>query len=116
MKKLIILILFIVLSIKSNAQQWQIQRTTATSGTVTAQDTQQNVQIIHDAGVTVSLTIAFPSNPFNGQMIFISSAGGITTLSLTTVVGTISNALTTLGVGGNGRYIYISSESKWFRI
>ena len=82
------------------------QYTTATSGTVTAQDTGQNVQLVHEAGLTLTLTIAFPANPVDGQTFSVSSVGGITTLTLTAVVGTIMNALSTLGVGGLGTWMY----------
>lgn len=93
-----------------------IQYSTVTSGTITAQDTAQDVQIVHDAGATVTLTIALPATPFNGQKVGITSNGGITTLTLSTVVGSITNALTTLAAGGCATYIYVSSQTKWYKI
>ena len=92
-----------------------LQISTATSGTVTLQDTQQDVVLAHDAGVTLTLTIALPSSPKDGQKAIITSASGITTLTLTAVVGTIINALSTLAAGSTGRYIYSASRNKWFR-
>ena len=93
-----------------------LQLTTATSGTVTANDTGQDVDLIHDAGVTVSLTIAFPANPINGQIFTIGSQGGITTLNLTATIGTIINALTGMAAGSRGRYQYVSSTTKWYKM
>ena len=93
-----------------------LQLTTATSGTVTATDTGQDVDLIHDAGVTLSLTIAFPATPVNGQVITIGSQGGITALSLSATVGTIINALTGMAAGSRGRYQYVASTSKWYKM
>ena len=42
-----------------------LQNTTSTSGTVTATDTQQDLIMVHDAGTTATLTIAFSSTPIN---------------------------------------------------
>jgi hypothetical protein len=90
-----------------------IQLTTATSGTVTAMNTQQDLTVIHDAGATIALTTAFPSNPINGQSFTLCSVGGITTLTLTTVVGAISNILTTMTVGGAGTWKFYGN--KWYK-
>lgn len=94
----------------------EIQYTTLTSGTVTVNNTNQDVQVIHDAGATVTLTIAFPANPFNGQILGIASTGGVTTLTLSAAVGTILNAITTLAGGGASRYQYLAATSKWYKI
>lgn len=91
-----------------------IQLTTATTGTVTAMNTQQDLTLIHDAGVTVSLTTAFPSTPINGQTFTLCSVGGITTLTLTTAVGTISNILTSMTAGGVGTWKFYGT--KWYKI
>lgn len=93
-----------------------LQISSATSGTVTANDTGQDVDLIHDAGVTLTLTIAFPATPINGQVITIGSQGGITTLTLTAAVGTIMNALTGMAAGTRGRFQYASSTSKWYKM
>lgn len=94
----------------------QIQVSSSTSGTVNMQDTGQNVCLIHDAGATLTLTIAFPSTPFNGQEVIICSTNGITTASLTTAVGSILNGITTMPSGGQARYRYLSSSLKWYKI
>lgn len=90
-----------------------IQLSTAISGTVTPMDTQQDLTLIHDAAATVTLTIPFPATPKNGQSFTVCSVGGITTLTLTTLVGTIANTVTTMPVGGTGTWkFYIN---KWYK-
>jgi hypothetical protein len=114
MKKLA-LILFTLLSLNSYGQL-VIQTTTSTSGTVTCQNSGQDILLIHSAGVTLTLTVEFPSTPFNGQRVTITSNSGITTLTITAVVGTIGNEITNLGAGSAGRYIYNADANKWFKI
>lgn len=89
---------------------------TATSGTITLPNTQQDIIFLHDAGLTISLTIAFPLNPCDGQMVIIASAGGITNLNITSVVGSVLSALTGMSIGGNATWIYSIDRNKWFRI
>lgn len=93
-----------------------LQYSTITSGTLTSTDTGQDVQMIHDAGATVTLTIAFPATPFNGQRIGIMSVGGITTLTLSTAVGSIVNAISTFVAGGCATYQYVTAQTKWYKI
>jgi hypothetical protein len=93
-----------------------LQYTTSTSGTITSQDTQQDLHIMHDAGVTASLTITLPATPFNGQEVKITSVNGISSLTLTTGVGTIANNLTSLSVGESIIYKYLSNQTKWYLI
>lgn len=88
----------------------------ATSGTVTMPDTKQDCIVFHDAGVTASLTIAFPANPIDCQRVCISSVAGITTLTLTTAVGSIINALTTIAAGTPSAYMYSASQTKWYKV
>lgn len=91
-----------------------IERSTATSGTITPINTQQDLLLIHDAGVTVNLIIKFPDTPRNGQSFSIASVGGITTLTLTTLVGVIANTLTSMSVGGAGTWRFYNG--KWYKI
>lgn len=86
-----------------------IQETTLTSGTATCQDTQQDLILVHNAGATVTLTIALPATPINGQKVTVTSIGGITTLTISSAL-TIVAALTTLAVGGTGTWMYHSSS------
>lgn len=93
-----------------------LQYTTITTGTLTSSDTGQDVQVVHDAGATLAATIAFPATPVNGQKLSIMSAGGITTLSLTTSVGSITNAITTMVAGGCATYLYVTAQTKWYKV
>lgn len=92
------------------------QLTTATSGTVTCSNTQQDLLLLHKAGLTVSLTVAFPANPKDGQKVTLYSKGGVTTLTLSAVVGSIISALTGMAAGASGTYVYVASENEWYKI
>lgn len=115
MKKILFLFAFLF-SLNIYAQKVVVQYTTVTSGTVTGNDTGQNVQIIQDGTLAVSLTIAFPATPVNGQIFGVTSVGGITTVSMTSTVGTIINALTTMASGGTVRYQFLTAQNKWYKI
>lgn len=116
MKKLL-LIALLLFSVTAFCQQSTVKViSTAMSGTINLPNTQQDIIFLHDAGLTVSLTVNFPANPCDGQMVIIASAGGITNLNLGATVGTLLNSLLGLGTGGNGTWIYSSDRNKWFRI
>lgn len=93
-----------------------VQYSTANSGTITIADTGDDVQLIQEAAVAVTLTIALPATPVDGQRVYISSIGGITTLTLSTPVGSIIGALTALAANGVFGYIYRGPTTKWYRI
>jgi hypothetical protein len=116
MKKLLILVSFLFISFLSLGQGWYKQMTSATSGTVTIVDASTNIVVIHTGSLTTSLTFAFPATPFDGQRVTIASNNGITTISLTTGVGSILNALTTLAAGASATYIYDLASTKWCKI
>jgi hypothetical protein len=44
------------------------------------------------------------------------SVGGITALTLSAAIGTIVNTITTLALGGSATYMYLSSQTKWYKI
>jgi len=92
------------------------QYSTSTSGTVTVQDTKQDVQIIHN-GVSLSatLTIAFPASPTDGQVLNIASVLGVTALTLTAGVSILST-LTSIIAGGFASYMFDITANKWIRI
>jgi len=92
------------------------QRSTATSGTQSAPNTIKDVVFIHEAGATVSLTYEFPPNPIDKQRVTVMSVGGITTLTLSAVVGSIINTITTLAGGGCATYMYLTSQTKWYKV
>lgn len=114
----LLLILILILGISSTAPFKSvnyIQRSTITSGTLTVSDTGDDIILIHEAGVTLSLTIAMPSTPIDGQTVTIVSTGGVTTVTLT-AVSTIVNSITSLLTGGNATYVYSLQQNKWYKI
>ena len=92
-----------------------IQVTSATTGTIVINDTGQDVHLIHDAGATLTMTVNFPATPVNGQILVIASAGGITTLTLSSS-STITGTLSSLVAGGSGKYQYLTTNNKWYKI
>lgn len=115
MKKLFLTIA--ILTINLGFSQGTINSfTSLTTGTVSGNSTQQDEVLIHDAATTLTLTMALPTTPVNGQMFSFTSASGVTTLTLSTSTGTIVNAITTLAVGGNATYIYLATPNKWYKI
>ena len=101
---------------ESNIISEAVQRSTATSGKQSAPDTNKEVIFIHEAGATASLTYEFPPNPVDKQKVTIMSVGGITALTLSAAIGTIVNTITTLALGGSATYMYLSSQTKWYKI
>lgn len=92
------------------------QYTTATSGTVTMPDTKQDVIVIHNAAaLAVTLTVAFPENPRDGQICGMASTLGVTTLTLSSL-STIVGAITGISAGGYGQWIYESTSNQWYKI
>lgn len=98
------------------ARQPYIQYSTANSGTITFADTGDDVVLIQEAALAATLTVAFPATPVGGQKVTFSSVGGVTALTLSTGVGSIIGALTTLAAGGTMTYVYIGSSTKWYKI
>ena len=92
------------------------QYSTLTSGTITGNDTKQDVQVIHNAvSLAVTLTITFPATPIDGQKFGIASVLGVTGLTMT-AGQTISGILTTLAAIGYATWIYNSDATTWIRI
>jgi len=89
---------------------------TATSGTITMPNTQQDVMLIHEAGVTATATMAFPNTPNDTQRCCMVSVGGITALTLSASVGTIINTITTLVAGTPVAYMFSQSQNKWYKV
>lgn len=116
MKKIFIVLLIFVFSCAKSYSQLYIQTSTATSGTITAVNTQQDVCLIHDASTTLTLTIAFPASPKDGQLFLMTSTNGITTLTLSATIGSIANSITTMVAGGNSTYMYSLAMNKWYKI
>lgn len=94
----------------------ETQRTTATSGTVPMISGKADLVLIHEAGATTALIVELPTSPVNNQRASIMSVGGIVGLTITTAVGTIIGAVTTLAVLATTELIWKSSENKWYKI
>jgi len=110
-----IFILFaLAFTLFSNAQITQYS--TNTSGTITCVNTKQDLVVVHEAGVTLSLTLAFPANPSDGQKVTFTSVGGVTSLNITAAIGTIINALTGMAAGSPATYMYYSATDKWYKL
>lgn len=90
------------------------QYSVASSGSVTLQDTQQDIQLVHNA-TAVTLTIAFPATPIDGQRVGMAAIQAITTLTLTSAL-TIIGAITSMAVGGCATYCYNSDSNKWVKV
>lgn len=90
------------------------QYSVAASGTVTAPDTQQDVQLVHNAAA-VTLTVAFPATPIDGEKFGIAAIQAITTLTLSSAL-TIIGALTSMAIGGCATYMYNADSNKWVKI
>jgi len=92
------------------------QYSTATSGTITGNTTKQDSWIIHNgASLAVTLTIAFPSSPVDGQRFGVTSTLGVTTLTLSSAI-TLVGSIATLAAGGFAEWMYDINSDKWYRI
>jgi len=92
------------------------QYSTITSGTITGTDTQQNVQVIHNAAsLAATLTVALPATPKDGQKFGLASVLGVTALTMTSS-STISGALTVIAANGFATWMYNIDGSKWVRV
>jgi len=92
-------------------------RSTASTGTISIANGKKDLVYIHEAGIsTISLTIQLPSLPIDNQKVTIMSVSGIVDLTITTAVGTIIGAVTTLSALATTELIWIASQSKWYKI
>ena len=89
---------------------------TATSGTITIQNTKQDIVLIHNAAsLSNSLTVAFPANPRDGQRMTISSALGVTTLTLSSAIS-ILGSINSIAAGAGHNWHYCAQGNKWFKV
>lgn len=92
------------------------QYSTLTSGTITVQDSGQDVCIIHNAGsLAATLTVTFPASPIDGQQVTMASTLGVTVLTLSSGL-TIIGALTAIAATGFATWVYDKTANKWCRI
>ncbi len=91
-----------------------VQYVTPSAGdTVTITGSANTTLLLNPAGTLLTLTIALPSSPVDGDRVQIGSSQIITTLSIT---GTIVGTMATIALGGFASFCYNSTANKWFRI
>jgi hypothetical protein len=90
--------------------------TPTTGTTITLADSDGDIYVlIKPAGTLVSLTIAMPTNPKDGQCITICSSQILSGITMTSSA-TINAALTTLAaINGYATYVYDSANTMYFR-
>lgn len=102
-----------VAAVAASAADDVIQTATpSTGGTVSAANS-TTVLFINNPALLVSLTVALPSAPADGQRLTVCANAGVTTMSFTG--GTVRGALSTFGASGYARFIYSASLASWFR-
>lgn len=92
------------------------QRSTSTSGSNTINNSYTDIVYVHEAGVTATLTVNLPAIPINNQIVTIVSVAGITALTLATSIGSIVGSVSTLSGLGSVRYMWLGSQSKWYKV
>lgn len=71
------------------------------------------VLLVNNSVLLAALTVNMPTSPVDGQRFVVSSAAGVTVLTLTG--GTIKGGLATLSVSGFARFVYSANAGYWFR-
>lgn len=92
------------------------QLATNTSGTIQSINTQQDLIVIHEAGLSINISWALPANPRDGQRVTLTSVGGITAVAINSAIGTVVNAINGMSAGAPATYIYYRPTNKWYRI
>jgi hypothetical protein len=90
--------------------------TVGTGSTITVTDTGDSIVLIHEAALVATLTVTLPATPVDGQQVQFCSIGGVTALTLSTPVGSVIGAITTMAAGGCATYIYRGPTTKWYKI
>lgn len=105
-------------------QREGIQEITATSGTQTINDA-TGIVFINPASLAATLTIKFPANPQDQDIVSVQFGGTITgvsavvtalTLSANTGQSLIGAALTTANAGQSTCYQYRKSNTTWYKL
>lgn len=92
-----------------------IQYTSATNGTIVANNTQQDLIVLHNTvSLIAALSFTLPTTPVNGQIVTFATRNGITLFTITG--GTLLNNLAALVAGGNATWCYSLDANGWFRI
>lgn len=72
--------------------------------------------LVVDTGTIAALTVNLPSSPVNGQVATILTAGIVTVLTIASAGNTILGGLTAAVANGFCSYIYVTAQTKWFRL
>lgn len=91
------------------SQLTSYQRSTASSGTVTANVGINGLTLLLTAAAT-TLTVVFPTSPIDGQVFRLRSEAAVTTL---TVTGTVAGSPVTLAAGYDRTFIYDNTATTW---
>jgi len=92
-----------------------IQYTTSTNGNIIANNTQQDLIVLHNAtALAAVLTFTLPTIPVNGQIVTFSTKNGVTLFTL--AGGTLITTISTLLSGSYVTWVYSLDASSWFRI
>ena len=94
-----------------------IESVTPTAGTtITVSDTTR-YYVMTPAGTLATLTVVMPTNPVDGQEVFITSTQIVTALTHNPGAGqTLNGALVTIAANGNAAWVYKLSNTTWYRI
>lgn len=91
--------------------------TASTGGTIIVTDTSDDIQVIHeDTVLTAVLTLTLPATPQDAQKVFFVSINGVTSLTMTTPVGSILNPTTVLVPNSGMCYIYREASTSWYKM
>lgn len=90
-----------------------VQYAIPTSGSTVSINVGNSLLFLNNSSLLATLTVTLPSNPVDGQRVIITSAAGITLLTVNG--GTINGLVTGLSANGYARYAYSASASAWFR-
>lgn len=73
------------------------------------------VLALNHSSLILTLTVALPASPRDGQQICVGSRSAVTTLTMTHAK-TIQSALTAFAALGYGRWVFSSTVDAWVRV
>jgi len=97
--------------------RWSYDYSTPTTGfTYTLPSNLVRYVIFNPAGTLATGTFKFTTNPFDGQVVTISTTQQITALTINGNGNTVSNAVSTLAAGASVSYLFRSTNTTWYRV
>ena len=101
-------------SVRSESANYLVS-TPLTGQTVAIPNDVTDVNII-PAGPLLALTVNFPTTPYDGQNLVISTTQNITNLTLVSVTGVIQSVAVTINLGATIEYKYLGKgRNIWMR-